>query len=123
MTPAADGDQPMIRQANKRGAARLAAVQALYQMDMTAIDLNDVVKEFETHRFGQVVDGLRGHGLDLAYGVGSILYIGVEAVFTAAGAGDADALAIVERAERWAGHGIVRIPVAAATSTWSAPRR
>ena len=40
-----------------RSAARLAAVQALYQMDMTAIDLNDVVKEFETHRFGQDVDG------------------------------------------------------------------
>ena len=30
-----------------------------------------------------------------------------EAVFTAAGAGDEEALAIVERAERWAGHGIV----------------
>ena len=30
-----------------------------------------------------------------------------EAVFTAAGAGDEDALEIVERAERWAGHGIV----------------
>jgi predicted NBD/HSP70 family sugar kinase len=30
-----------------------------------------------------------------------------EAVFTAAGAGDPEALEIVERAERWAGHGIV----------------
>ena len=30
-----------------------------------------------------------------------------EAVFTAAGAGDEEALEIVERAERWAGHGIV----------------
>jgi predicted NBD/HSP70 family sugar kinase len=30
-----------------------------------------------------------------------------EAVFTAAGAGDEDALELVERAERWAGHGIV----------------
>lgn len=30
-----------------------------------------------------------------------------EAVFSAAGAGDEEALAIVERAERWAGHGIV----------------
>ncbi len=28
------GDQPAHRQANKRGAARLAAVQALYQMDV-----------------------------------------------------------------------------------------
>lgn len=40
-----------------RSAARLAAVQALYQMDMTAIDLNEVISEFETHRFGQEVDG------------------------------------------------------------------
>ncbi|MGI8725073.1 MAG: transcription antitermination factor NusB [Methyloceanibacter sp.] len=40
-----------------RSAARLAAVQALYQMDMTAIDLNEVIGEFETHRFGQEVDG------------------------------------------------------------------
>ena len=30
-----------------------------------------------------------------------------EAVFTAAGAGDEEALELVERAERWAGHGIV----------------
>lgn len=40
-----------------RSAARLAAVQALYQMDMTAIDLNEVISEFQTHRFGQKVDG------------------------------------------------------------------
>jgi len=43
--------------AASRSAARLAAVQALYQMDMTGIDLNDVVAEFETHRLGQEVEG------------------------------------------------------------------
>jgi transcription antitermination protein NusB len=42
-----------------RSAARLAAVQALYQMDMTAIDLNRVIAEFECHRFGQEVEGCR----------------------------------------------------------------
>jgi N utilization substance protein B len=40
-----------------RSAARLAAVQALYQMDMTGIDLNDVIAEFEAHRLGQEVEG------------------------------------------------------------------
>lgn len=40
-----------------RSAARLAAVQALYQMDMTGIDLNEVVAEFEAHRLGQEVEG------------------------------------------------------------------
>ena len=43
--------------ANRRGASRLAAVQALYQMDMTAIDRNRVIAEFEVHRLGQEVEG------------------------------------------------------------------
>ena len=43
--------------ASSRSAARLAAVQALYQMDMTGIDLNQVVAEFEAHRLGQEVEG------------------------------------------------------------------
>jgi len=34
-----------------RAAARLAAVQALYQMDMAGTDLNAVIREFETVRF------------------------------------------------------------------------
>jgi len=49
------GDTP--NRAASRSAARLAAVQALYQMDMTGIDLNEVVTEFETHRLGQEVEG------------------------------------------------------------------
>ncbi|MCJ7597078.1 MAG: N utilization substance protein B, partial [Methyloceanibacter sp.] len=40
-----------------RSAARLAAVQALYQMDMTGIDLNQVIREFETHRLGKDIEG------------------------------------------------------------------
>lgn len=35
-----------------RSAARLAAVQALYQMDMAQTDLNDVIAEFSSLRFG-----------------------------------------------------------------------
>lgn len=43
--------------ANKRGAARLAAVQALYQMDLAATPLNDILGEFEAHWIGQEVEG------------------------------------------------------------------
>jgi N utilization substance protein B len=45
------------RTANKRGAARLAAVQALYQMDLTDARLMDVVAEYENMRLGQEIDG------------------------------------------------------------------
>jgi N utilization substance protein B len=40
-----------------RSAARLAAVQALYQMDMTGIDLNQVIQEFQSHRLGKDIEG------------------------------------------------------------------
>jgi N utilization substance protein B len=43
--------------ANKRGAARLAAVQALYQMDLTEAGLMDVVAEYEDIRLGKEIDG------------------------------------------------------------------
>lgn len=42
--------------AASRSAARIAAVQALYQMDMTGIDLTDVIAEFEAHRLGKVIE-------------------------------------------------------------------
>ena len=43
----------IVRQASvNRSQARLAAVQALYQMDLAATDLNTVIAEFERHRFG-----------------------------------------------------------------------
>src|SRR5207249_5497995 len=45
------------RKANRRGAARLAAVQALYQMDIAGTPLNDIVAEFESHWIGQEVEG------------------------------------------------------------------
>jgi N utilization substance protein B len=35
-----------------RSAARLAAVQALYQMDLAQTDLKDLIAEFTVHRFG-----------------------------------------------------------------------
>ena len=45
------------RRANRRGAARLAAVQALYQMDLAATPLNEALAQFETHWIGQEVEG------------------------------------------------------------------
>ncbi|MET0967910.1 MAG: transcription antitermination factor NusB [Tardiphaga sp.] len=45
------------RKANRRGAARLAAVQALYQMDVGGSGINDVLAEFESHWIGNEVEG------------------------------------------------------------------
>ena len=45
------------RKANKRGAARLAAVQALYQMDLAGTGLNEILAEFEGHWLGGEVEG------------------------------------------------------------------
>ncbi|KIZ47967.1 MULTISPECIES: transcription antitermination factor NusB [Rhodopseudomonas] len=51
--PAKPGD----RKANRRGAARLAAVQALYQMDIGGAGINDIFAEFESHWLGNEVEG------------------------------------------------------------------
>lgn len=45
------------KKANRRGAARLAAVQALYQMDIAGAGINDVFAEFESHWIGNEVEG------------------------------------------------------------------
>ncbi len=45
------------RKANRRGAARLAAVQALYQMDLAGAGLNEILAQFETHVLGREVEG------------------------------------------------------------------
>ena len=45
------------KKANRRGAARLAAVQALYQMDIAGAGINDIFAEFESHWLGNEVEG------------------------------------------------------------------
>lgn len=50
--PGKDGDK-----ANRRGAARLAAVQALYQMEIASTGLNEIFAEFESHWLGREVEG------------------------------------------------------------------
>ncbi|WP_156851317.1 transcription antitermination factor NusB [Bartonella refiksaydamii] len=43
--------------ANKRGAARLAAVQALYQMDIVGSGVMETAAEYEAYRLGKDIDG------------------------------------------------------------------
>jgi transcription antitermination protein NusB len=43
---------------NRRSAARLAAVQALYQLAISEGDAEQVIAEFTRHRLGEVVDGI-----------------------------------------------------------------
>jgi N utilization substance protein B len=45
------------RKATRRSAARLAAVQALYQMDIASTGLNDILAQFESHWIGREVEG------------------------------------------------------------------
>jgi len=62
------------RGAGKRGLARLAAVQALYQIELTATEPGAVVSEFLAHRLGREIDGDqyaeadRGYFADLVKG-------------------------------------------------------
>jgi N utilization substance protein B len=54
---ARNGSSKPERKANRRGAARLAAVQALYQMEVAGTGLDDIVAEFESHWIGREVEG------------------------------------------------------------------
>lgn len=46
-----------MKPANQRAMARLAAVQALYQMDINGHGVQETIAEFKTHRLGQEMDG------------------------------------------------------------------
>ena len=50
-------DEKSERKANRRGAARLAAVQALYQMDVAGTGINEILAQFESHWIGREVEG------------------------------------------------------------------
>ncbi|MBY5788814.1 transcription antitermination factor NusB [Rhizobium leguminosarum bv. viciae] len=52
-----DKTERPVKTANQRGAARLAAVQALYQMDVGGTGVLEIVAEYEAHRLGQEIDG------------------------------------------------------------------
>jgi N utilization substance protein B len=53
----AKASPPKPRTGSKRSAARLAAVQALYQGEMTDLGARDLVGEFSRHRLGREIDG------------------------------------------------------------------
>lgn len=55
--PEAPRPAASARPANKRGAARLAAVQALYQMDLSGSGVLETAAEYEAFRLGKEVDG------------------------------------------------------------------
>jgi N utilization substance protein B len=55
------------RKANKRGAARLAAVQALYQMDLAGTGVNEIFAEFESHWLGGEVEGAQYRPAEAAF--------------------------------------------------------
>jgi N utilization substance protein B len=49
---------------NAKSAARLGAVQALYQMDMSQTPLETVIEEFAHHRLGHEIEGDQFHQAD-----------------------------------------------------------
>jgi N utilization substance protein B len=50
-----------------RSAARLAAVQALYQMDVASTGVNDILAEFESHWIGREVEGAQYKPAELEF--------------------------------------------------------
>ncbi|MQT13696.1 transcription antitermination factor NusB [Segnochrobactrum spirostomi] len=67
MSDAARRQPRDARPANQRGVARLAAVQALYQMEIGGGDAADVVAEFELFRLGKEIDGEQYRAADAAW--------------------------------------------------------
>jgi len=57
MTEHPKRDSVNPRAANQRGAARLAAVQALYQMDVGRASLEDTLAQFGSFHLGREVEG------------------------------------------------------------------
>jgi N utilization substance protein B len=66
-TSSPSATEPEIKSANQRGAARLAAVQALYQMDIGGAGVLEIVAEYEAHRLGSEIDGEQYRPADPAW--------------------------------------------------------
>jgi N utilization substance protein B len=56
-----------VSKAERRSAARLAAAQALYQMEVADKGLADILAEFEAHWIGQEVEGDQYNPAELAF--------------------------------------------------------
>jgi len=59
MTGAPTDLTPAPPRAGRRSLARLAAVQALYQIELTGAPAGSVIAEFTAHRLGKEIDGDR----------------------------------------------------------------
>ena len=59
-----DGKAPRNSKGLSRSQARLAAVQALYQMDLAETDLANVIDQFKAHRLGSEADNGTGTGAE-----------------------------------------------------------
>jgi N utilization substance protein B len=52
---------------SQRSVARLAAIQALYQMEVSGVGVEAVIREFSDHRFDRTLEGdIEGEGATLA---------------------------------------------------------
>ena len=56
-----------MSRSEERAAARLAAVQALYQMDVAKTGINEILAEFEAFWIGQEVEGEQYKPAELAF--------------------------------------------------------
>ena len=56
-----------MKRSERRSAARLAASQALYQMEVAEKGLNDILAEFEAHWIGQEIEGDAYNPAELAF--------------------------------------------------------
>ena len=56
-----------MSKAQQRSAARLAAAQALYQMEVADTGLPEVLAEFESHWLGQEVEGVQYNQAEVAF--------------------------------------------------------
>ena len=68
MSEEGDRPEPQIRKGgSRRGAARLAALQALYQVELSDNTPEQVIEEFLQHRLHEDLDGLKLDDLDQAH--------------------------------------------------------
>ena len=56
-----------MKRSDRRSAARLAAAQALYQMEVADKGLDDILAEFEAHWIGREVEGDQYKPAELAF--------------------------------------------------------
>ena len=58
---------PAVARSRSRSAARLAAVQALYQQEMESTPVAQLLHEFHHHRLGATIDGVEYADAEVAF--------------------------------------------------------